>query len=70
MNDTNKLTYNEAIKELEEIVRKTSSGELNVDELAQKLKRAKELADYCQKRLKSIESDISAIITEDTTTDS
>ena len=58
-------TYNEAIQQLEEISRSISSGELDVDQLAAKLKQAKELVAFCKQKLQTVEADVNQILDED-----
>ena len=55
-------TYNEAILEIEEILQKVESGELDVDELTDKVKRVAYLLETCKKKLKSTESEIQKVI--------
>ncbi len=57
----NDLTYEKAIAELEQIVAKIETGEMNVDSLADNLKRAKELVAYCKQKLTNVEDEISKI---------
>jgi exodeoxyribonuclease VII small subunit len=56
------LTYTEAMKLLEEISRNISSGELDVDQLAAKLKQAKELVEFCKQKLQAVEADVNQIL--------
>ena len=56
------LTYTEAMKQLEEISRNISSGELDVDQLAAKLKQAKELVEFCKQKLQAVEADVNQIL--------
>ena len=58
------LTYSDAMKQLEEISRSISSGELDVDQLASKLKQAKELMEFCKQKLQSVEADVNTILDE------
>ena len=58
------LTYSDAMKQLEEISRSISSGELDVDQLASKLKQAKELVEFCKQKLQSVEADVTTILDE------
>ena len=60
-----KLTYSEALKELEEITYQIENEELDLDEVAVKIKRAKELFEYCYKRLREVKNDVQQIIDED-----
>ncbi len=55
-------TYNEAITEIEEILQKIESGELDVDELTEKVKRVAYLLETCKKKLKTTESEIQKVI--------
>jgi exodeoxyribonuclease VII small subunit len=55
-------TYNEAILEIEEILQKIESGELDVDELTDKVKRVAYLLETCKKKLKSTENEIQKVI--------
>ena len=56
------LSYTEAMKQLEEISRNISSGELDVDQLAAKLKQAKELVEFCKQKLQAVEADVNQIL--------
>lgn len=58
-------TYKEAMQQLEEISRSISSGELDVDQLAAKLKQAKELVEFCKKKLQTVEADVNQILSEE-----
>jgi exodeoxyribonuclease VII small subunit len=62
MND--KINYSEAFKELEEIVSEIESGEISVDELSEKVKRAALLITICRKKLTSTEEDVNKILKE------
>ena len=57
--------YKEAMKQLEDISRSISSGELDVDQLAAKLKQAKELVEFCKKKLQTVEADVNQILGEE-----
>lgn len=61
MNDTN---YTEAFDELNQIVSEIEQGEISVDELSQKVKRAAELIRICKTKLTSTEEDVSKILKE------
>jgi exodeoxyribonuclease VII small subunit len=56
------ISYKDAVKEIEEIISKIESGELNVDQLTDKVKRASLLLDICRKKLKTVDEEISRII--------
>jgi len=57
-----KLKYDEAIAELEQIVNEMEYGEISVDELSIKIKRSAFLIDFCKKKLKSTEEDVESIL--------
>jgi exodeoxyribonuclease VII small subunit len=54
----NKLTYTSAITELEEIVKDIESGEIDVDVLTVKVKRAAELITFCKDRLRNTQKEV------------
>ncbi|WP_433811737.1 exodeoxyribonuclease VII small subunit [Flavobacterium johnsoniae] len=58
----NKLTYEAAAKELELIAKEMEDETISVDELAAKVKRASELIEFCQAKLKSTETEVAKII--------
>lgn len=64
-----RITYDNAQKELQEILALIESQSIGIEELNKKLKRANELITFCKKKLrdteKSIESVIDALETED-----
>jgi exodeoxyribonuclease VII small subunit len=57
-----KLTYEQAYDELQKIAAEIEKGETPVDELALRLKRAAELLEYCQARLRSTEDEVERIV--------
>jgi exodeoxyribonuclease VII small subunit len=56
------ISYKDAVREIEEIISKIESGELNVDQLTDKVKRASLLLNICKKKLKTVDEEISRII--------
>lgn len=63
-------TYEEALQRLKEIVRKLEQKEVKIDELSETVIEAKELVDFCRKKLDKTEEDIKKIIDpEDLATD-
>ncbi|TNF45791.1 MAG: exodeoxyribonuclease VII small subunit [Bacteroidetes bacterium] len=61
MSETN---YTEAFKELQQIVSDMEDGEITVDELSVKVKRAAELIKICKEKLSSTEENVSQILKE------
>ena len=59
-----KITYAEAFEELQEIVRDIENGEIPVDGLSEKVKRAVALIRVCKQKLTSTEEDINVILKE------
>jgi exodeoxyribonuclease VII small subunit len=55
------FSFNEAVVEIENILRNIESGDLDVDKLSVEVKRASELIKQCQKKLKSTEEEINSI---------
>ena len=60
----NEITYTVAFEELQQIVRDMEDGEITVDELAIKVKRAAELIKVCKNKLTSTEEDVNLILKE------
>ncbi|HQH40102.1 MAG TPA: exodeoxyribonuclease VII small subunit [Bacteroidales bacterium] len=59
-----KISYGEAIAEIEEIIRKIEQEELDVDELSDKVKRVSFLINYCREKLRNTEEEVSNILKE------
>lgn len=57
-----KLTYAEAIEELEAIVAGMEDSEIDIDLLAEKVKRASYLIRYCRERLKSTDDEVRKVL--------
>lgn len=55
-------SYNEAIAEIEEILQRIETGELDVDELTDKVKRVAFLLETCKKKLKTTEREIQKVM--------
>jgi len=56
------INYTDAFDELQEIVSDMEDGQINVDELAQKVKRATELIRICKNKLTATEGDVQKIL--------
>jgi exodeoxyribonuclease VII small subunit len=57
-----KISYTEAIQELEAIVTEIEEGEISIDILSEKVKRASELIKICKAKLTTTEEDVSKIL--------
>jgi exodeoxyribonuclease VII small subunit len=56
--------YVAAFEELQEIVGEMETGNINIDELSIKVKRAAELIKICKSKLKATELDVQKILDE------
>ena len=59
------LNYEEALRQLDEIVQKMENNEYGIDELTTQLKTAKELIKQCKDKLTKTDEDIKKILNED-----
>jgi exodeoxyribonuclease VII small subunit len=64
MGKNKELSYSGAIAELEKIVESIESEDIDVDVLAEKMKRAAALIKFCKDRLKSTEEEVKKIIAD------
>jgi exodeoxyribonuclease VII small subunit len=60
----NEIKYTEAFEELQQIVSDMEDGEITVDELSIKVKRAAELIKIFKNKLTSTEEDVNLILKE------
>lgn len=61
MDSTN---YQQAFEELKTIVAEIEQGEISVDQLSEKVKRATQLIKICKAKLTSTEEDVNKILKE------
>ena len=52
------MTYEKAVKRLEEIVKQIEGGEMDIDSLTANLKEAKALVEYCKEKLTNVEAEV------------
>lgn len=64
MANKEKLTYAQALTELETIVREIEEESIDVDVLTGKVRRAMHLIKFCRGRLKSTEEDVKKVLSE------
>ncbi|MGO9378586.1 MAG: exodeoxyribonuclease VII small subunit [Dissulfurispiraceae bacterium] len=62
--DNKELTYRHALAELEEIIGRIESEEVDVDGLAEQVKRAAVLIRFCREKLKNTEEDVKKVLSE------
>ena len=58
------VKYEAAMAELQAIVRKMENDELDIDQMAEQLKRAQELIKLCKDKLTKTDAEIKKILTE------
>lgn len=58
------INYGEAHAELQQIIATMEQGDISVDELSNKVKRASELLTLCKKKLHQTEEDVNKIFKE------
>ena len=56
--------YTDAFEELQTIVAEIENGQISVDELSQKVKRAAQLIKFCKTKLATTEEDVNNILKE------
>lgn len=61
---TKKVSYSEAMTEIEEILEKIENEELDVDELAEKVKRVSTLLKVCKDKLLKTNEQVEQILKE------
>lgn len=52
------ITYEKAMKRLEQIVTKIESGEMDIDSLVANLKEAQTLVEFCKEKLTNVEAEV------------
>jgi exodeoxyribonuclease VII small subunit len=60
-----KLTYSEAVAEIEQILSRLKSEQIDVDRLSAEVKRATELIAQCKARLVEVEATVKAQLSEE-----
>jgi exodeoxyribonuclease VII small subunit len=61
---TKKISYKEAVAEIEDILSKIENEELDVDELSDKVKRVSSLIKICKQKLFKTEEEVERILDE------
>ncbi|MBP2240820.1 exodeoxyribonuclease VII small subunit [Cytobacillus eiseniae] len=65
MSSEQKLTFEAAMEQLEEIVEKLEEGDVPLEEAISIYKEGMELSKLCHDKLKNVESQLTQILTED-----
>ena len=64
-NDLEKLTFEDAMKELEKLVDSLDKGDVSLDEAISAYDRGSQLKDYCQKKLHDAKMKVETIQSSD-----
>jgi len=64
MTDKKKLSYSQAIGELERIINEIESESINIDVLTEKVKRATHLIKFCKGNLRTTEETVKKALSE------
>ena len=64
MAKSRELTYSQALNELEKIVAEIESEEVDVDVLAEKIKRASFLITLCKGKLRTAEDEVKKVLSD------
>lgn len=59
------MKYEEAMRELEDIVQQMEGDDLDIDQLTEKLRRAKQLIKLCKERLTHTDEEIKQLLEND-----
>ncbi len=64
MATTKKQTYQEALTEIDEILEKIESNTLDIDDLAEKVKRVAFLLKFCKEKLQRTNDEVEKILND------
>ena len=64
MAKSKEMTYSQALNELEKIVRGIESEEVDVDVLAEKIRRAAFLIKFCKEKLRTAEDEVKKVMSD------
>ena len=59
-----KETYAQSIERLEQIVQQIDNGELDIDELAEKIKEAKAIITFCTEKLTHVDKEVEILLSD------
>ena len=62
MEEKNNYTYEEAFKELQEIVQEIEAGDVEIDKLSDYIKRAASLVKICEAKLTETEEEVQILL--------
>ena len=56
------MTYESALKELKEVIDDLRNELVSVDDLTEKVQRAKELIEFCKEKLRNVGEDLDGLL--------
>ncbi len=59
-----KMTYSSALAELQQLAEDLENDEISIDELSDKIKRASQLLEFCQNKLRSTDEEVKKILSK------
>ena len=59
------MTYEEAIKQLDEIVQKMENDEYDIDQLGEQMKKARELIKMCKDKLTKTDEEVQRMLKDE-----
>ena len=63
--EKSKISYAEAIGEVEQILARFNAEQMDIDEMGKQVKRAAELIRLCKERLHKVENEVADILKEE-----
>lgn len=58
------MTYDEALAELRSILQQLQEGQIGIEEMSNKVKRAAELVQFCKEKLRNTEEEVEKLLTK------
>ena len=62
MEQTNEMTYTQAVTELEQLVQKMQDPQCSIDNLSEYTRRSKQLLDICRKKLTAADEQLKQVL--------
>jgi exodeoxyribonuclease VII small subunit len=59
-----KMTYSNALAELQQLAEDLENDEISIDDLSEKIKRASQLLEFCQNKLRSTDEEVKKILSK------
>ena len=58
------MTYSSALAELQQLAEDLENDEISIDELSDKIKKASQLLEFCQNKLRSTDEEVKKILSK------